>query len=163
MPEKDEVKRSAKLIPQVAEVTVGIRDLREIKVYPLSMADQLKLTDLITTALQEFTDAGEVNDMVFVGAVIEMIKSNIGRIISMVSDEDGDKILEELTNEQALEIAEAIFDMNYGILGKNLKSLGEKARKLFPSARLSRPSFNDIVDTDSKISSENPTETEELQ
>ena len=163
MPESEQEKRIQQLIPQVAEAIVGIRDLRTIKIYPLSMADQLKLTDLITKALQEFTESGDLEDVAFVGAVIALLKDNIGKIISMVSDEDGEKILEDLTNEQAFEIAEIIFDMNYGVLEKNLKSLGGKAKRLFPSARRSAQSFSVTEDTDSTISSSNPSETEELQ
>jgi hypothetical protein len=101
--------------------------------------------------------------MAFVGAFIVILRDNIGKIISMVSDEDGEKLLSEMTNEQALTVAEIIFDMNYGVLEKNLKSLGEKARKLFPSARRSPRSFSVTEDTGSKTSSSSPTETEELQ
>jgi hypothetical protein len=163
MPESEQEKRTEQLIPQVVEATIGIRNLRTFKIYPLSMADQLKLTDVITKALQEFMDAGNLEDMAFVGAFIVILRDNIGKIISMVSDEDGEKLLSEMTNEQALTVAEIIFDMNYGVLEKNLKSLGEKARKLFPSARRSPRSFSVTEDTGSKTSSSSPTETEELQ
>jgi hypothetical protein len=163
MPEKSLVDRNAKLNPQVASAEVGIRNLRDIKIYPLSMADQLSLTDVITKGLQEFVEQGNEEDMAVVAAVIQLIKDNLGNILTMVSDEKGEEILKELTNPQALEIAEMIFDMNFGSLGKNARSLAEKVRNLFPSARQSPPLSSDTEDTDSKTSTESPIETEESQ
>ena len=163
MPEKKLVDRNAELNPQITDIKVGIRDLRTIKIYPLSMADQLSLTDILTIGMQEFVERGDVEDIAFVGTVIQLIKDNLARIIEMVSDEKGEDTLKDLSNPQAMELAELIFDMNFGSLGKNVQSLAEKARKLFLSARQSQPSLKSTEDIDSKISSESPTETEASQ
>jgi hypothetical protein len=163
MPEKSLVDRNIKLNPQVAETEVGIRNLRIIKIYPLSMADQLSLTDVITKGLQEFVEQGNQEDIAFVAAVIQLIKDNLANILTMVSDEKGEEIMKELTNPQALQIADLIFDMNFGSLGKNAQSLAEKVRNLFPSARQSPPLSSVVEDTVLKTSTESPTETEEPQ
>ena len=146
MPEKDE-SRMEKLNPQVMELEIGVRNLRNITIYPLSMADQLKTTDLITQALQGFVDKGDMKDEVFVGFAIELIKSNLGKILSMATDEEGGKLLEDLTNLQGMELVEMIFDMNYASIEGNVKSLAGKVKKLFPSARLSQPSLSDTQAT----------------
>ena len=163
MPEKKLVDRNAELNPQIAETSVGVRSLRTIKIYPLAMADQLELTDILTVGLQEFVQAGDTEDVAFVGAIIQLIKDNLAKIIEMVSDEKGEELLKDLTNPQAMDIAELIFDMNFGSLGKNVESLAGKVKVLFQSARQSPVSSKSTEDTDSKTSSENPTETEALQ
>ena len=163
MPEKSLVDRNTKLNPQVAETEIGIRNLRTIKIYPLSMADQLKLTDVITKGLQEFVEEGNDEDMAVVSAIVQLIKDNLADILTMVSDEEGTEILKDLTNPQALGIAELIFDMNFGSLGKNAQSLAGKIRNLFPSARQSPPLSSVVEDTVLKTSTESPTETEESQ
>ena len=38
------------LNPQIVDVEIGIRSLRKITLYPLSVTDQLKMSDLITKA-----------------------------------------------------------------------------------------------------------------
>ena len=163
MPENKLVDRNAQLNPQIAVASIGVRNLRDIKIYPLSMADQLEMTDILTAGMQEFVLRGDMEDIAFVGAIVELIKKNLAKILKMVSDEDGDELLKDLTNPQAMEIAELIFDMNFGSLGKNVQSLAQKIRKLSQSARQSPVLSKSTEDTDSKTSSENPSETEASQ
>ena len=49
-----------RLNPQVADVEVGVRNLRKIQIYPLSVADQLATTDLITEAIAGFMRKDEM-------------------------------------------------------------------------------------------------------
>ena len=152
----------AMLNPQIAEVEIGIRNLRKITVYPLSMADQLKLTDTITQALKEQFEKNANSDMAIIAFITNLIKDNLGKIIAMVTDEtDGDALLGEITNFQAVQIAEILYEVNYGVVAKNFKSLFGKLSPLFLSGRPLPPSVND-TDTVSKTSTESPGETEVL-
>jgi uncharacterized glyoxalase superfamily protein PhnB len=149
-----------RLNPQVADVDVGIRSLRTITVYPLSMAGQLKMMDIVTKAIAEQIPVLQENDIAMVTFITNMIKDNLGRIISMVTDEDGDKLLEEMTNMQTARIVEMVYETNYGDVAKNFKSLFGKMWMLFPLER-PLPQFVNDTDTDLTTSTESPGEKEE--
>ena len=83
-----------KLNPQIAEVEVGIRNLRKINVYPLSMADQIKLTDTITKAIAEQLASASGSDIAVISFITNLIKGNIGTILTMTTDEDGEQLWE---------------------------------------------------------------------
>ena len=155
MPENEE----KKLNPQITDVEIGIRNLRKITVYPLSMSDQLKLTDLITKSVTEQLAKADGGELSLVSFIIKMLQENIGKIITMVTDEDA-KVLDEISNSQAVEIADVLFDVNYGTVAKNFKSLSEKLTGLFQPERPLPPSAN-VTDIASKTSTESPTETAE--
>ena len=147
----------AKLNPQITDVEIGIRNLRKITIYPLSMGDQLKLTDMIIKAITDQIEKAGSADLT-VAFIVQVIHENIGKIITMVSDEK-ETVLDELSNSQALEIAEILFDVNYGSVAKNFKSLSEKLTGLFQSER-PLPPFASDTDTDLTTSTESPTGTE---
>jgi len=149
-----------KINPQITEIEIGIREMRKIKIYPLSMSDQLKLTGLMSTAVAAQFAKEEGGDMALVAFIVELVKENLGRILTMVTGED-DKLLEEVSNLQAAAISEVVYEMNYGIVVKNFKSLFEKVMTLFPSER-PLPQFASDTDTELTTSTENPSETEEL-
>lgn len=165
MPENKTANADDKRInPQVTETDIGVRNLRKITIYPLSMADQLKMTDLITEALNAFFQKEDQEDIVFVAFMIDLIKKNISVILKMVTDvRDTDKLLSNITNYQASEMAKIIYEVNYESAAKNLKSLFEKIKNIFPSERLLQPSVNPIPNTDLKTSIEKPGEKEESQ
>ena len=152
MPEQE------KLNPQITDVEIGIRNLRRITIYPLSMGDQLKLTDLIIKAITDQVGDGASADL-SVAFIVKVIHENIGKILTMVSDEK-ETVLDELSNSQAIEIAEILFDVNYGSVSKNFKSLSEKLMGLFQPERPLPLSVND-TDTGLTTSTESPTKTEE--
>jgi len=151
MPENE----SSKLNPQVIDIEIGIRKLRKITIYPLSMSDQLSLTDtVIKTIMKRVEDTGSAD--VTVAFIIEVIQDNIGKILKMVTDETDDLTL-EMSNMQAVDVANVIFDVNYGAVAKNFKSLSAKIKEMFQSERPLQQSAKgtDIV---SKTSTESPIE-----
>lgn len=113
------------LNPEVKEIKIGIRELRSIKIYPLSFRDQSSASDLISESMQKLLEAQNRPDIVFVTEILNMITENADRILSLVMDpaEKGDDILGELSNQQLLEIAETIYDVNYAHLQKKVRSL----------------------------------------
>lgn len=148
------------LNPQIIEVIIGIRELKKIKIYPLSMADQLQLTSLVVDTLQKLFNQREENNFVFAELVKNMVTDNLGKIITYVTD-DGEELLKDITNIQAMEIAEYIFDMNYGVLEKKAKGLLEKIKKVFLLPKQPPTSSEDTPSTDLSISTEEVIKTEE--
>ena len=150
MPENE----NAKLNPQIVDVEIGIRELRKIKVYPLSMKDQMDLTNLIVEALNVQVIENGSTDL-SIAFLVGLIRENLEKVLKMATDEEN--VMEEISNVQALEIADILFEVNFASVAKNFKSLSGKAMKLFPSERPSQPSVND-TGTDSKTSTEKVTE-----
>jgi hypothetical protein len=158
MPETNDLQ---KLNPYIADAIIGVRNMRTIKLYPLSIADQITFTDLITKALQGFTQKGDMEDIAFVGFLVELIKDNLDRLLKLVAADESGDLLSEITDVQGVAIAEIIYDVNYGEAIKNAKSLIMKVKSLFQLVRPSQPSLSDTVATVLKTSSENPIEMEE--
>ncbi|MDD5053706.1 MAG: hypothetical protein WC516_08890 [Patescibacteria group bacterium] len=152
-----------RLNPQIKDVEIGIRNLRSIKIYPLSVSDQLTATNLVTSALQVFMTNKDVknNDLLFVAFMLEQIRTNASEILKMVLDEteSPEAVLKEMSNEQMMVIVKAIYEVNYESLSKNVKSLLEK-KKESVSERQSQQSVKSM-DTNSMTSSESPGETVE--
>ena len=142
----------AKLNPLINKVTIGTREMREIKIYPLSLADQLELSQIFVKTIQEIVSEGAENNFQFADAVRKAITENIGKVLSLITEE-GEKLLKEITNPQALEIAEIVYDNNYGILEKKVKSLVEKIRQTFHLEASSLVSSDNTLSTDLKTSS----------
>ena len=149
--------------PQITEVEIGIRGLRKITIYPLSIPDQLKMTDLITKALQEFMTVGKgLEDIAVVSFIVGFIRENIGKILEMVTDDEkGKDLLKDMSNFQASEIAKTIFEVNYGSVLKNLEGLIEKMKSLFLSVGPLPQSVSDTEDTDLSTSTSDLSEKEE--
>lgn len=132
MSDSKEVLDDKNLNPQVVEATIGTRHLRKIKIYPLSMADQSKVTAILTKEIVSFFNGRDVNSipiMEFVEFVLNAIQKNFVEILKYVTDPedigDADNILTEISNVQAAEIASLIYETNYAALMnvKNVKSL----------------------------------------
>ncbi len=149
--------------PQITEVEIGIRGLRKITIYPLSIPDQLKMTDLIAKALQEFMTVGKgLEDIAVVSFIVGFIRENIGKILEMVTDDEkGKDLLKDMSNFQASEIAKTIFEVNYGSVLKNLEGLIEKMKSLFLSVGPLPQSVSDTEDTDLSTSTNDLSEKEE--
>jgi len=121
------------LNPEIKTVTIGVRELREIEIYPLSVGEQMKLTDLITETLQQFLKEGgekEV-DAEFVKFVVNLIKDNLQKILTLVTDYDGAEIMYDMTNSQFVEVAELVYEMNFGGIKGKLKRFLSKLTPMF--------------------------------
>jgi len=146
--------------PQITETKIGIRDLRIVTVYPLSLGNQLALEDVITKALTEFNVGDDPSAEEVMGFFFTMIKGNLERIIGFVIEEPDP--LNNMTNDQAIEIASIIFEVNYEGSIKNALSLFEKIKTAFQPERQLPQSASDMEDIDLSISLEDDTVKEEL-
>ena len=151
-----------KMNPRITSIEIGTRNLRKIDIYPLSMAAELKLSDLITNVLQEFYAGQDQEDLVFVTAIVDLIKDNLSIILDMITDDDvkSEVLLESLDNYQAVELAEKIYDMNFAGAIKKALGLFERARSIreSPSKRSLQKSASATGDTDLSTSTREATE-----
>jgi len=120
--------------PDITTVKIGVRKLKEITIYPLSIASQLSVTEIIGEVVNKFASFDDkASETEIVQAVLDIIKDNITKLLSYVTDEKID--LDELTNPQLEAIINIIYDCNYKGIVKNSKDLIEKAKPLVASMR----------------------------
>lgn len=123
------------LLPEVRKVTVGIRDVRTVNQYPLSLHDQFELADQITEVLSrvmelessgvlkksdENDDESNEGTMEIIQSLLSTLSHNIPYILDKIFD---DVTANDVTNNQMIEIAHNIYEVNYATLSKNLKDL----------------------------------------
>lgn len=124
----------ADLNPQIREISVGTKELRKITIYPLSMADQFKLTDAIVDAARQFSviDPAELNDSVIVATVIGMVEENLQDLLGLLLDEEESVQFTELTNDQFTELVEIVYEVNYETSIKKFQDLIAKVKSTLP-------------------------------
>ncbi len=117
--------------PNFPTMTVGIRNPRQVKVYPLSFADARKLKSVIMGlmhSVQELKKDG-FDILQIASFSVSVIEENIGALATMVLSEPVEE--EELSIEQAAELANHIYTMNEGAV-KNFLGLWKKFRTVTP-------------------------------
>lgn len=146
MPDEDR----QSLNPQIATATVGRRTLRNIKIYPMSVGDQLSMTSMIQEAMSSLGSAEDETEMA--GVAIKLIENNLPLVIQFITDCEGDEetkeLLNDITNTQAVTIAEIVYEQNYAELVKKVKGLFKKAQEKMDTLPLKRPSQPSVKSTD---------------
>jgi hypothetical protein len=126
---------SKDLNPEIKTVKVGTRQLRPVKIYPLSVADQFELTKSLATVINqvagEEVDLRKMSEEKAVEAIQEIVSSNLDMILKFVCDDGEAPKMTELTNNQIVEIVTTIFEVNYEGLIKNFKDLFKRGKVLF--------------------------------
>lgn len=157
MPEKKKIRK--RINPRIRSVEVGIRSLRKIKIYPLSMRDQKEVTRIINKALTSFFNIerkeGENEELVFASFIIKVVEDNIERILGIVApDEDIKKLMGDIDNAQLSDIIRIVYTDNYGDPAKNVTSLFQMTKIESVLKRQQSPSAENIVATDLNTSLE---------
>lgn len=136
------------------QMEIGVRVPKTITIYPLSMADEIKLTNKIASYFQQYqnikTTAEPIDendddfvekmlsqddsiDPQFVIFVIKAIEENLIDILKMVCEEK--VTLNDITNDQFADLCNLIFDMNFaGTVGK-FQSLLTKIKSSFQQTK----------------------------
>lgn len=114
--------------PQITTVQVGVKSLREITLYPLSMADQFQMTDIIKEEISSIigTDFNDMTDFEATEVVIDAIKRNLSKLLTYVLDKDDSVDFNEVTNAQFVDIVQKLYEVNFDVVVKNLETLKQK-------------------------------------
>lgn len=111
-----------KLNPQIAEIEIGTRNLRKIKIYPLAAGPQLHFIDKIGTI---GTMLMEARDEQTIGNLLGLIRNEIPELISQIIPlgEKGEDVLNEMSVVQLEELVSLVYEMNFKGIAKNVKRL----------------------------------------
>lgn len=145
----------SKLNPQIVEIEIGTKTLRTVKLYPLSIHDQLETTDILVAAFAELANAnvdiksGKVPEVSFLERLVDLVKENLSDILLFLTDPEDNVTTKEITNEQLIFISQVLYEVNYESFSKNLKDLTNKVKKVLGSLNeQSQPSSETTQDTD---------------
>lgn len=120
----------ADLNPQITTLSVGTKSLREVTIYPLSMADQFKMTDALVSAFSKFSEvtSEHTSDAAVVATMVKLIENNLQELLELVLA-DGESItFDELTNDQFSDLVMIIYEVNYEGTIKKFRGLVEKVK-----------------------------------
>ena len=138
---------SEKLNPEVVGIDIGVRHLRKVTFYPLSVGHQLKLTNMLESIFKELVtieDGSDDSTVAFFNNVLEIVKTNINLIVEMICDEDPEELLDDMSNSQLVEVVKYVYEANYEGPLKNLLSLfqgeGDESWRGLVSSTLLQPS-----------------------
>jgi hypothetical protein len=156
-----------RLNPDIRIITYGKRELKELTLYPLSIGDQFKVTDMVTGIVQRLVVGqrdGNLDDLVFMTAVMNALEANLGKILVLISDipeTEISEVINNLTNTQFVDIVDSVWTVDFEPALKKGKNLFERGKSVFGSERSSQTSFSSTPSTDLKTSIGNDTETAE--
>ena len=151
-----EKNENQKINPQITEIEIGVRDLRNLKIYPLSVADQMAASDIITEAVQQFFNTKDVDNSVDLAAFfIGTIQKNLARVIGLVTDlKKGEiaNLYKDITNAQMSKLLHTVYDINYACIADDLKNalsllMGNVLPKIITALPSERPSAMSASDT----------------
>lgn len=167
--------------PKCRKVEIGVRHIREITIWPLSLASELEFSskivglvegfefvsnppapiipdDATDEELQAIADSIPNTDVLIANYIITAIQDNLIDLLAYVTDDP--VTLDDLDNELAIDLVGIIYEMNFeGAVGKGKLLLG-KVKNLFQQKKpLENLSSQPVTATNTSSSSD--TETEE--
>jgi len=172
---------ASKVNPKCRKIEIGVRTIREITIWPLSLADEITFTEKIIGIMQKYDDVAkpslpeipegtlpedidtlfsdpENTELAIAEYIVNAIKSNLIELLSYVTDEE--VTLNYLDNDQFMEICDEIYEMNFaGAVGKGLRLL-TKIKNIFNQKTQSENSSSQPA-TDTSTSTNSATEKEE--
>lgn len=157
------------LNPDVRELTIGVRELRKVTMYPLSVRDQLNTTSIVVGAVSTFFRAYDNVDAVpetdFAMFISQLVSGNMDPVIRMVlADESPDKdVLAEMTNRQLEEFVKAVYEVNYSFLSNLFKMAMEKMRQVLPASPSMKSSLKSVTGMDTDLMSSIPEASEKVE
>lgn len=123
-----------KINPQVKTVSVGTKRMREVQIYPLSMKDQLDLAKLVLELAQKASQGDFKPDKMSEEGALDFLQTfvseNVMKILQFACEENEIPSLDEITNDQFVEIATILYEVNYESFVKNFKDLFKRMKKL---------------------------------
>lgn len=121
---------TSNLNPAIVQWSWGRKTLQEVSIYPLSVGDQGKVTDIISAVLTEYGEKYQTGQALeaagIVTALYNVIQQHLPSLVAIVCDiprEEAVTIADGMTNPQLVLFCEHIWQMNYEEVLKNVKSL----------------------------------------
>lgn len=128
-----------KLNPRIAELEIGTRVTRKIKVYPLSAGQELEVLDIVTVivnSMEEMKKDQALKDMEVFEIFSAIIKEKSALIIGFVTDPEDNVSLNDFDNSQFADFVHALIEANFGeAIKKKLQEIQKKVETLFLSAK----------------------------
>ena len=126
------------LNPRIQKIELGIEEMQFYTIYPLSLAKEFQVSDIISEAvvkIAEITEEGgdDGNEATVIRVAIDIIKDNLEAVLEMVTKKDNRPKLDEIDNVQFSEIAELIFEINFTGAIKNFQGLVRNIKGMFQS------------------------------
>ncbi len=128
----------ASLQPKFRKQWIGLEEseMVEVTIKPMSIASQLRFKETIQRISNALKEEGfevmALSNLDFVVFLMGLLEESIMDIVRVVIPQAPDNFLELVTNEQMLAIGVDVFEMNYGSVSKNLKSLFPNLPELKP-------------------------------
>lgn len=118
------------LNPSIIKWSWGKKNLHEVDIYPLSVGDQGKVTNIISEVLAEYGEAypnmQAVETAGLVTTIYTVIQKQLPALVAIVCDvtpEESIMIADGMTNPQLVLFCRHIWEMNYEEVIKNVNSL----------------------------------------
>ena len=119
------------VIPSYRTVVIGIRNPQERVIYPLSWHDLKQLQHIISSIVAgcvNLADSGYTQEQLY-QYVLTKISDHVVEVLNLVVE--GDPVDErDISIEQVSEVALIVYDMNFEVISKNVKSLLQKKNLL---------------------------------
>jgi uncharacterized protein (DUF885 family) len=130
----------SKLNPRITTVEIGINSLREVTIYPLSLADQGKLAKILSAVFQkvmenlshlseepEELDGSDESVGTIEKVALQLANLDIAESMCLVVAETEMISMGELDNDQFYDLVETIYKVNYERAPKNFVALWKGA------------------------------------
>ena len=129
----------ADLNPRIASVKIGIRELRTVRIYPLSVGQQTQTVELITVLINSMAEQklDGLTDLQLAEFFGGTISENIRTILEFITDPKDEVSLDEIDNTQLVEIINVIVKVNFGEISKKLKTIWDQIQDQFLSPKSS--------------------------
>ena len=117
------------LNPRIQSVSVGIRKLISVNIYPLAFGDELTLTNIGKEMFLNFTSLPEEEQNIesLINTIFQSLSENIDKMVALIIDRDEweaswkttypDKppcdFLKQVDNDQMLQIVEVVYKANF--------------------------------------------------
>ena len=167
MTEEQELKA---LNPDIRTVQIGVRELYNLTIYPLSFGQQIKMSETIGDAVAGFYQNKGTTDAELVAFIVKLLGENAKEILGYITDPDEVKEIMEgakakeitdcLTNKQLFAIGEHIYEDNFKDPSEKVRTMFETIKKEYLSDMLSPESSEDIPSMDLNTSSDEASEKE---
>jgi len=169
---KDEQELKA-LNPDIRVVQIGVRELYNLTIYPLSFGQQIKMSETIGDAIASFYKNPTTTDAEFVAFLVKLIGDNAKEVLSYITDpeevgeilkgKESKSLIDSITNKQLFTIAEHLYEDNFKDPSEKVRTMFETIKKEYLSSKLSPESSDTIPDMDLSTSLNEVSEKEESQ